>query len=545
MTVPRNECARYHDERSVLNPYKYLLLVSVLVAAAGGLSACGGSSSDGVSLQGFDVTGEWTGNLSQHNRQALVPITIVLSGGQALNGTIEVSGHTCIDDGNVTGTATQVASNTQGDNPLTPGIRENANQGTVKLSFEKDAASGGITAVAFTLGSQGSGYTSVPTVTFAAPLDAGGERAEGIAQVGGVTSGDGGALHSTVTVDTGGSGYTSVPTVTIADAPAGGTTATAVAHIGGTRRVTGIAAGGDGGEGYSSVPTVTFSAPETTGGVTATGVAVLGEPGRIISLTCATTGVNYTQATTTITINDPDVSDGVTATANPIINNAGAIIGAVVTNPGSGYNIRPGVTVTSTIANATGAVCTVEAGDFESDDAGQVVAINITNPGSGYLLDPSITITGGGGSGANYAPTLTTAANEGQVVHIDLIEHGKGYVEAPIVTISGGGGTGARATVTLAGGAASGGEVTGVIITNPGSGYLASDPPVVSFSGGGGTGAMGFGTVGTTGLSPGGLMEFHLSGTSDQLRGHYSGIWSNSNDSCRVNTTGEISLNRS
>ena len=89
-----------------------------------------------------------------------------------------------------------------------------------------------------------------------------------------------------------------------------------------------------------------------------------------------------------------------------------------------------------------------------------------------------------------------------------------------------------------------GGEVTGVIITNPGSGYLASDPPVVSFSGGGGTGAMGFGTVGTTGLPPGGLMEFHLSGTSDQLNGHYSGIWSDSNDSCRVNTTGEISLNR-
>ena len=515
--------------------FKNPLLGVLLVAAIGGLSACGGSSSDGVYNQAFDVSGRWSGNISQHNRQSLVPVTMTLAGGASITGTISATGHTCVSDGNVTGTASTAAVNTNGDNPLTAD-QENSNLGQVNLAYALTVTSGGITAV--TIDSGGTGYTSEPSVVFAEPLDPTGRRAEGKAIVAGGTGGVGGALSTTLTQVSAGSGYTSVPTVSISAPPSGGTTATAVATIGGTGQVASVGTI-VAGNGYSSAPTVTISAPESSSGITATAVAVLGDPGRVVTVTCSG-GAGYATATTTITINDPDVSGGVTATATPIVDDAnGDVEGAVVTNPGSGYNIIPGVTVTGA-AGSSGAICLAT---LESANAGQLMAINVTNPGSGYIEVPSATLTGGGGSGAGGTPVLTTAASAGTVTAIDLIDPGSGYMSVPAVVISGGGGTGARYTAALAGTAGSSGQVTGVIMTDAGSGYDAINPPLVTFSGGGGSGAMGHGT--TLSTSPAGAMTFNLSGTSSQLSGHYSGIWNNETAACSVNTSGTISLNRS
>jgi autotransporter-associated beta strand protein len=56
-----------------------------------------------------------------------------------------------------------------------------------------------------------------------------------------------------------------------------------------------------------------------------------------------------------------------------------------------------------------------------------------------------------------------------------------GYIDTPVVEILGGSGTNAQATATV-----SGGVVTGIIVTCPGSGYLNNDPGVyVTFTGGG------------------------------------------------------------
>ncbi|SVC58474.1 uncharacterized protein METZ01_LOCUS311328, partial [marine metagenome] len=125
----------------VLIRLKHALLGLLLVAAIGGLSACGGSSSDGVYNQAFDVSGRWSGNISQHNRQSVVPVIMTLAGGATITGTISASGHTCIDDGNVTGTATTAAVNTKGDNPLTVD-QENSNLGTVNLAYALTGTSG-------------------------------------------------------------------------------------------------------------------------------------------------------------------------------------------------------------------------------------------------------------------------------------------------------------------------------------------------------------------------------------------------------------------
>ncbi|MBF0485087.1 MAG: fibronectin type III domain-containing protein, partial [Candidatus Omnitrophica bacterium] len=89
--------------------------------------------------------------------------------------------------------------------------------------------------------------------------------------------------------------------------------------------------------------------------------------------------------------------------------------------------------------------------------------------------------TGGGGTGA----AATAAVNAGgAVTGVTVTNPGSGYVTAPFVNIADATGTGALATATVAGGL-----VTGVTITNGGSGYSAS--PTVTFSSGGpgGTGA--------------------------------------------------------
>lgn len=72
---------------------------------------------------------------------------------------------------------------------------------------------------------------------------------------------------------------------------------------------------------------------------------------------------------------------------------------------------------------------------------------------------------------------------------------GSGYTSAPTVAFSGGGGTGAAGTatitttyVTYSGVTTAITGVSGITITNPGSGYTSA--PAVTLSGGGGTGAM-------------------------------------------------------
>ena len=70
----------------------------------------------------------------------------------------------------------------------------------------------------------------------------------------------------------------------------------------------------------------------------------------------------------------------------------------------------------------------------------------------------------------------------GQVTGLRLTQGGSGYTSTPDVLISGGGGSGATATATVQGEA-----VTALTLTNPGSGYTSD--PTVAIDGGGGSGA--------------------------------------------------------
>ena len=138
-----------------------------------------------------------------------------------------------------------------------------------------------------------------------------------------------------VNIDTGGTGYTTVPTVTFT-APPSGTTATGVAVMSGgsvsTVHVDNV------GTGYTYA-NMTFSAPNLVGGVTAT--AVLGvSGGSITSVTITNTGSGYTSPpTATITGDGSNAhSDYTTITGNTLES-------ITITNQGSGYVTAPTITI--------------------------------------------------------------------------------------------------------------------------------------------------------------------------------------------------------
>jgi autotransporter-associated beta strand protein len=98
-----------------------------------------------------------------------------------------------------------------------------------------------------------------------------------------------------------------------------------------------------------------------------------------------------------------------------------------------------------------------------------------------------------GGNAITIANPLSAPAGDG-VSGILLTDGGSGYIAPPIVTITGGTGSNATAIATI-----SGGVVTGITVTSSGSGYDVSDVLTVNFTGGGAAAVAP--TVGTVSLA--------------------------------------------
>ena len=228
--------------------------------------------------------------------------------------------------------------------------------------------------------------------------------------------------------------------------------ATAIATLGPTGTISNISIPpGGGGSGYSAPPTVTITGGNGQG---ATAVATLIN-GVVNSIVVLTLGSGYT-TTPTITLTSPNQLATVTATA-------GRITGIAVPfgAGGAGYLTAPVVHIIDN--SGVGAAGTALVAN------GVVTGIQMTNQGSGYL-NPIIRID---------APNAPASAGIiGSVGSILLFGGGAGYTSAPVVTISdsnGGSGSGATATAVLINGV-----VTGITLTNAGSGYTT---PVVVFGG--------------------------------------------------------------
>ena len=277
-----------------------------------------------------------------------------------------------------------------------------------------------------------------------------------------------------------GSKYAEVPTVTI-DAPGTGIQAEAVASIAGGK--VSLISVTNPGNGYTSTPLVTITNPQITfdaasdlndvtetisytGHRLATGDAVVYDNGGGTSINNLTDGNTYY----IIKVDDDSfqlATSEINATNGTYINLTDGV--------GSDHTL----TLTSGNATATAILGT----------GGEIVGYSIDDAGIGYTnANIEIVDTSGSGSGAVLVPDFsvgnvdTLQANvellavPGTIEVIKVVDGGSGYGGATANIL--GDGIGATADVVC-----SGGKVTKVIVTNPGSGYTWTDVQITGNSG--------------------------------------------------------------
>jgi hypothetical protein len=168
-------------------------------------------------------------------------------------------------------------------------------------------------------------------------------RADGTAARNAVATQTGGV--ATVNMNVAGSGYTSVPAVSFSlPQDAQGTQATGVATISGGG-VTGATVSG-GGSGYTTA-SVSISAPNVVGGTQATATATV-SGGAVTGITITNAGSGYTAAPT-VNITGP----GTGATVGTVTISASSVTGITITNAGSGYSTAPSVTIAAPTSGVT------------------------------------------------------------------------------------------------------------------------------------------------------------------------------------------------
>ncbi len=241
-----------------------------------------------------------------------------------------------------------------------------------------------------------------------------------------------------VRLTNGGSGYTSVPTVTIAAPPAGGTAATGAAvGPGGVARVQ---MGSERGYYYSGCcPSVTFGAAPS-GGTTATGTTTMTV--EVVRPIFSNLGSGYTSPPTATIDPPPAGSGGTQATVTILIQN-GRVYAYDMGDRGSGYSLTSPPAITFSGGGGSGAAARMEVAHRK------VTGVTITNPGSGYTSAPTVTFQTSTGGGSPRTAT-GSAVLQTQVTSVTVTNGGSGYPSPPAVTITGGGGSGATARAILA-----------------------------------------------------------------------------------------------
>jgi len=261
-----------------------------------------------------------------------------------------------------------------------------------------------------------------------------------------------------VTMTNFGSGYTAAPTVTFSGGGGSGAVGVASFVPDGVVGLTAIS----GGTGYTVGEAVTITDGSTGTGATGT-VTAIGASGAITAVSITSPGSGYDAMPDSVTITPTsggDPGSGATATATV----SGVVTGVVITTAGSGYTSAPIVTFSAPTNSGMTANGTANGADLQSFSNG-VTSVTMTNFGSGYTAAPMVTISGGGGSGA----VGTANFVDDGVIGLTAISGGTDYTVGEAVTIADGStGTGATGIVTAI---STGGVITAVSITSPGSGY--------------------------------------------------------------------------
>lgn len=253
------------------------------------------------------------------------------------------------------------------------------------------------------LTNEGTGYTSQPNVTITAkpaidgissiPVSTGGMYS--IAPTVSFSAGNtvataniGSGSVVAVNISNGGTGYQSIPVVTFS-APTSGVTATGFANI-----VDGVMTGitmTNFGSGYTANPSITFSVVTFT--TTAVATAIRGGP--ITSITINTAGTKYSLPPTISLIRAPTEREGLGIGVNagtlgtPVFTRY--VYDVFINNGGTGYTNGSAVTFTGGSPSIPAAATTIVSN-------GVIVGVNISNTGSGYTSAPTVSFTGGTGA---------------------------------------------------------------------------------------------------------------------------------------------------
>ena len=211
------------------------------------------------------------------------------------------------------------------------------------------------------------------------------------------------------------------------------------------------------GHNYTSPPTITFSGDGT--GAAAT--AVLNVEGGIDSITVDQGGSGYTQ----IAANVPAPANGAGKIGNITYS----------TDANKLYRSAPIITLDApTAVDQDGVLLAsnVQATAEFVMEPTSVELLRLTSTGTNYTSEPSVTISLPTGSGGTRATARAIINDDGQVDGLFITDPGSGYLGNPTVQITGGGGGGATCIALL-----TPTEIASINITNEGNGYVL-DPVV-------------------------------------------------------------------
>ncbi|MDQ0373409.1 multicopper oxidase domain-containing protein [Cellulomonas humilata] len=215
------------------------------------------------------------------------------------------------------------------------------------------------------------------------------------------------------------------------------------------------------GSGYTTAPQVTISG----GDGTATAVATIASTGAVTRYVLDDPGAGYSGFAVTV---DGGGGTGATATAT------GGVDAVVLADGGTGYTmptVEFDLPAMPDGTQAKGHVPMIANGDAVDgmDANGVITAVVVDEPGSGYTSAPGVAIHNGtifdpiaGATPAQVGSTLALVA-------VTPDQLGADYTSAPTVVVTDPDGAGAGAAVSAR---TSVGAVTGIEVTQPGSGYL-------------------------------------------------------------------------
>ena len=296
--------------------------------------------------------------------------------------------------------------------------------------------------ISVSVANHGSGYLTVPTVT---PL--GGNPATAATLQAYLDPA--GGLYS-VSMITNGSGFTDVPSVSVTPLGSGGAAGLA------TFTVVGMTVAGGGS--YYNLNDIIYVSGGS--GVQAT-ARVTGVNGGSVTQISLASGGNYTALPSTINCVTTTTGSG----SGCLLNLSMGIKSISVAAPGVNYVNQPLVNINGGGGSGATASVTLSAGGLGS--------FVVTNPGSGYTGQPTIDIV----SGANGTVTAQLAATTVSVINVT--NAGSTFTYTPSVTLESVGSGAAPSVVSM--------KAVGLVMDNPGLGYVPGDQ--LQISGGIGNGS--------------------------------------------------------